>query len=277
VPLKRVSIPSPNYSSRGGSPVRLIVLHTTEGARTYQDLGAFFGRSSAQASSHVGIDDTAGVVGEYVAGSQKAWTQAKANPYSVSAEMCAFAKWAPSDWEKHPNMLKNAAAWVAEEAKAFGIPIVRLTAAQAQGGGRGICQHYDLGAAGGGHWDCGPGFPMDRVLEMAKGGGASPSGAQPPSPAPATERRVPTPGPDPARTTSAPPFPGRVLRQGVSGTDVKQWQQKMCDRGWGIVADGVYGQVSARTCKSFQAEKSLPINGEVGPETWAAAWVAAVT
>ena len=178
MPLKRISIPSPNYSSRGGSPVRLIVLHTTEGARTYEDLGAFFGRSSAQASSHVGIDDTAGVVGEYVARSQKAWTQAKANPYSVSAELCAFAKWAPSDWEKHPNMLKNAAAWVAEEAKAFGIPIVRLTAVQAQGGGRGICQHHDLGAAGGGHWDCGPGFPMDRVLEMAKGGGASPSGAR---------------------------------------------------------------------------------------------------
>jgi hypothetical protein len=265
VALKRVSIPSPNYSSRSGSPVRLIVLHTTEGARTYQDLGAFFGRSTTQASSHVGIDDTAGVVGEYVARSQKAWTQAKANPYCVSAEMCAFAKWAPSDWEKHPAMLKNAADWVAEEAKALNIPVVRLTAAQAQGGGRGICQHHDLGAAGGGHWDCGPGFPIDRVLDMARGSTPSPS----PSPAG-------PPAPRPSGGT-APPYPGRVLRQGTSGTDVTQWQQKMSERGWGIAVDGAYGPASARACKGFQAEKSLPVNGEVGPETWAATWAAPVT
>jgi Putative peptidoglycan binding domain/N-acetylmuramoyl-L-alanine amidase len=271
--LKRVSIPSPNYSSRSGAGARLIVLHTTEGARTYQDLGAFFGRSSTKASSHVGIDDTAGVVGEYVARSQKAWTQAKANPYSVSAELCAFAKWAPSDWEKHPVMLRNAADWVAEEAKALNIPLVKLTAAQAQGGGRGICQHHDLGAAGGGHWDCGPGFPMDRVLEMARGANPSSPPAPSPSPAPSPARPA-APGPSGA---SAPPYPGRALRQGISGNDVRQWQQKMSGRGWGIAVDGVYGPASARACKSFQAEKALPVNGEVGPETWAATWAAPVS
>ena len=36
--LTRVWLPSPNYSGRGGSSVRLIVLHTTEGAQTYQSL-----------------------------------------------------------------------------------------------------------------------------------------------------------------------------------------------------------------------------------------------
>jgi Putative peptidoglycan binding domain/N-acetylmuramoyl-L-alanine amidase len=271
MPLKRVSIPSPNYSGRGGSAVRLIVLHTTEGARTYQDLGAFFGRSSTQASSHVGIDDTPGVVGEYVARSQKAWTQAKANPYSVSAELCAFAKWAPSDWEKHLVMLKNAADWVAEEAKALNIPIVKLSPAQAQGSGRGVCQHHDLGAAGGGHWDCGPGFPIDTVLEMAQKGSSS-GGTPGPSPTPSTGGAG-----QPKPSATAPPYPGRVLRLGTSGADVRQWQQKMSDRGWSIAVDGVYGPVSARTCKSFQAEKSLPVNGEVGPETWAATWAALVT
>ena len=33
-----------------------------------------------------------------------------------------------------------------------------------------MCQHADLGAAGGNHWDCGPGFPMGDVLAMAMGG-----------------------------------------------------------------------------------------------------------
>jgi len=178
--LRRVSIPSPNYSGRGGVGVRLIVLHTAEGATTYQSLGAYFQNPGVQASSHVGIDDTPGTVGEYVPRSGKAWTQANANPYSVAAELCAFAAWTTANWDAHPQMLANTAAWVAEEAAALGIPLVRLTAAQAQGGGRGVCQHADLGAAGGGHWDCGPNFPIDRVIAMAQTGGTPPPTPPPP-------------------------------------------------------------------------------------------------
>jgi N-acetylmuramoyl-L-alanine amidase len=170
VTLARAWIPSPNYSSRAGTAVRLIVLHTAEGALSYQSLGNYFGSAAAQVSSHVGIDDTPGVVGEYVARGDKAWTQANANPYSVAAELCAFAAWGPTDWAAHPVMLQNAAEWVAEEAAAFGIPVVALTAEQAQDGrSKGVCQHADLGAAGGGHWDCGSSFPMAQVLDMATG------------------------------------------------------------------------------------------------------------
>jgi N-acetylmuramoyl-L-alanine amidase len=165
--LKRVWIPSPNYSSRGGATVRLIVLHTAEGARTYQSLGSFFGSSSSGVSSQVGIDDTLNTVGEYVARGNKAWTQGNANPVSTSAEMCAFAAWSASEWSKHQVMLENTATWIAEEATAFKIPIVRLNASQAQGSGRGVCQHIDLGSWGGGHVDCGPAFPMNDVLNMA--------------------------------------------------------------------------------------------------------------
>lgn len=166
--LTRVQIPSPNHSSRSGAGVRLIVLHTAEGARTFQDLGHFFANSSVQASSHCGADDTPNTVGQYVADSEKAWAVADFNSVSVNLELCAFAAWSRDEWLKHPNMLHNAAAWVAEEAQRFGLPIVKLTAAQAQGNGRGVCQHVDLGAAGGGHHDCGPGFPIDEVLSMAQ-------------------------------------------------------------------------------------------------------------
>ena len=47
VALRRVWIPSPNYSSRGGTAVRLIVVHTAEGATTYQSLGSFFANPSS--------------------------------------------------------------------------------------------------------------------------------------------------------------------------------------------------------------------------------------
>jgi hypothetical protein len=164
-------MPSPNYSSRGGATVRLIVVHTAEGARTIQELGNFFASSSSGVSSHVGIDDTAGMIGEYVKRPNKAWTQGNANPVAVSAELCAFAAWSDSEWQKHSTMLANCAQWIAEEANYFSIPLRKLTPAQAQGSSAGVCQHSDLGAWGGGHWDCGTSFPMDQVLKMAQGGG----------------------------------------------------------------------------------------------------------
>jgi hypothetical protein len=153
--------------------VRLVVLHTAEGALTYQSLGNYFASPSSGVSSHVGIDDTPGVLGEYVYRDKKAWTQGNANPYSVAAELCAFAAWSPAEWDAHPTMLENTAAWVAEECAAFGIPLRKLSAGEAQGSSAmGVCQHSDLGASGGGHWDCGPGFPIDDVLRMAAGGAA---------------------------------------------------------------------------------------------------------
>ena len=176
--LKRVWIPSPNYSSRGGASVRLVVLHTAEGARTIESLGNFFASSSAGVSSQVGADDKVNTVGEYVKRSNKSWTQGNFNPVSTSIELCGFASWSRSEWlNNHANMLDNCAKWIAEEAAYFGVPITKLSASQAQGSGRGVCQHVDLGSAGGGHHDCGSGFPMDEVLEMARGGASA--GAQP--------------------------------------------------------------------------------------------------
>jgi len=167
-PLTRKPFPSPNYSSRGGATVRLIVIHTAEGATTIESLGGWFANPSNQVSSHTGIDDTDGVIGEYVKRDGKAWTAMNANPVAVQTELCAFAKWSSAEWQQHPTMLENCARWVAEEAKFFAIPLTKLTAAQAQGSGKGICQHSDLGAWGGGHWDCGGSFPIDQVINRAK-------------------------------------------------------------------------------------------------------------
>jgi hypothetical protein len=184
MPLKRIWIPSPNYSSRGGANVRLVVIHTAEGALTIESLGSWFANPNAQCSSQVGTDDTPNTVGEYVSRANKSWTQSEFNPVATSNELCGFASWSTAEWDRHPNMLDNCAKWIAEECDHFGIPIVRLSAAEAQGSGRGVCQHVDLGSRGGGHWDCGSGFPMDRVLEMARGGAAP---TPPDTPEPITE------------------------------------------------------------------------------------------
>jgi N-acetylmuramoyl-L-alanine amidase len=175
--LTRAPIPSPNYSSRGGAPVRLIVIHTAQGALSFQELGNFFSNPGSGVSSQVGIDDTPGVVGEYVRRDYKSWCAAAFNPEATQAELCAFAEWSPAEWADHPQMLINTAAWVAEEAWYFGIPLVVLTPEQAQGGAAGVCGHGDLGQAGGGHWDPGPSFPMAAVVEAARSGaGPKPTG-----------------------------------------------------------------------------------------------------
>jgi hypothetical protein len=149
--------------------VRLIVLHTAQGPDNFADLGAYFADPASGVSSHVGIDDTPNTVGEYVQRDGKAWTASDANPVAVQAELCAFAEWDSAEWNRHPHLLANTAAWIAEEAAAFAIPIVKLSPAQAQSDGRGVCQHADLAEWGGGHWDCGPGFPIDAVLALAAG------------------------------------------------------------------------------------------------------------
>lgn len=166
--LTRKWFPSPNYSPGRSEDPRLIVIHTAEGARSIESLGRWFSNPDNDVSSHAGIDDTPKTVGIYVKRENRAWTQAGANGTAVSVELCGFANWTREEWLQHPDMLRNCADWIAEEAKFFDIPIVRLTHDEAVGSGRGVCQHSDLGAWGGGHWDCGNGFPLDLVLEMAR-------------------------------------------------------------------------------------------------------------
>jgi hypothetical protein len=164
-------MPSPCYHGRNTGGVRLIVLHTAEGATTIESLGNFFSNYNNQVSSHVGADDKLGKIGEYVTRGNAAWTAANYNNAAVQLELCGFASWSQSTWKnQHHNMLENAARWIVEESKKFDIPITRLNDSQAQSSGRGVCQHINLGSGGGGHVDCGSGFPMDYVLDLARGG-----------------------------------------------------------------------------------------------------------
>jgi peptidoglycan hydrolase-like protein with peptidoglycan-binding domain len=264
--LKRKAIPSPNYSSRGGSAVRLIVVHTAEGATTIESLGSFFANPANEVSSHVGIDDTPNTVGEYVKRANKAWTAGNANPVAVQAELCAFAKWSGSTWAAHAEMLDNCARWIAEEALEFDLPITKLSSSAAQGSGRGVCQHADLGSWGGGHWDCGDGFPLDDVLEHARdlAGMSSPA---------------PSPAPTPKPPAGVPPLHVDYFGQSHNRehADVRTWQTQMHKRGWSIDADQIYGPQSEKVCRSFQSEKGLGVDGLVGPQTWSKSWTAPVT
>lgn len=155
-----------NRSSRHGTRPSLIVLHTTEGhnrAGTSDLIGLanWFDNPAAQSSSHVGIDAEGNKV-RMVPDGEKAWTQANFNPQALSIEQVGFASKSKRFWiTRYHRGLRAVAEQVADWSIKYNIPLKHSTS-------RGVCQHSDLGAAGGGHHDCGPGYPFKYVLYWAR-------------------------------------------------------------------------------------------------------------
>lgn len=191
-------ISSPNRSRRSGKPVRLVVVHTAEGARTIEGLGGYFQLASSQASSHVGID--ASGVEQYVPYSESSWTLRSGNSISDNAELCAFAQMTREQWlseetvtfyhrvlrrnvtvDDPMEVLRRTAAWIAERCATRDIPLRKLTPAEVAEGKAGVIGHVDWtrGARDGTHTDPGDGFPWDVVMELA---GAATATATNPAP-----------------------------------------------------------------------------------------------
>lgn len=161
-PRPEISANVCNQSSRRGLKPRIIVLHTTEGHNRpgltdLNGLVRFFDNPASQASSHV-ANDAEGNDARLVPDESKAWTQAAFNAVALSIEQIGFAS--QTTWPEE--QLRNTASWIAHWSRRWDIPLVRSTT-------RGICQHIDLGAAGGGHHDCGSAYPFDRVIALARG------------------------------------------------------------------------------------------------------------
>ncbi len=83
---------------------------------------------------------------------------------------------------------------------------------------------------------------------------------------------------------------GKVAREDYTLTQIhgwiKQWQQRMKDRGWGeMKVTGVYDATTAKIVGQFEAEKKIPDSKTskgawdklIGPNVWKAAWEEPVT
>jgi hypothetical protein len=158
-----------------------------------------------------------------------------------------------------PSQIENDAQVLAWVHTTHGIP---LQSTDDPINGSGVGWHGMGGDAWGGHFDC-PGDPIKaarpqiiaRALEIL----GQPS----------------TPAPQPP-ADSGPAWPGEYLSVQspmIHDDAARQWQQRMSDRGWSITVDGWYGPSSASICRQFQQEKGLqPVDGIVGPITWASAF-----
>ncbi len=59
--------------------------------------------------------------------------------------------------------------------------------------------------------------------------------------------------------------------------ELRDWQQRMSDRGWEIMVDGLYGSDTAMVAEAFQREKGLKADRKIGKDTWYAAWTEPIT
>ena len=169
-------------SSRGGQDVIWVAVHTAEGPYdddpadpkvdpgSAQDLLAYFQRDSVRASSHAIADDDV-LLDNLVSYGRGAWTLRGGNSRSDNLELCGRAGWSRTTWLTHDGMLDNCAEWITRRAAARGWtePLVRIGAAGVAARRRGVIGHIDYteGADDGSHWDPGPGFPWDVVLDRA--------------------------------------------------------------------------------------------------------------
>lgn len=156
-----------NKSSRHGAKVDTIVLHITVsrnlvGLTDIDAVLGWFDVPVAKASAHV-INDREGHDARAVRDEDKAWACSEWNSRSVSIEQVendvnrTREQWLAGSKAQ----LENTATWVAFWSHKYGIALTHRK-------GNGVCQHSDLGYAGGGHVDCGHGYPVDWVIKRAR-------------------------------------------------------------------------------------------------------------
>lgn len=161
------------HSSRHGVRPRLIVVHSTQGAnlpnsiKDLVGLGAYFDSTygTSRASSSTVAVDNDGFSARYVRDSDKAWTQAYYNPWSLSIECIGVAN--VTDWSTL--MYKEVARWIAFWCDRWDIrPYKGLVTRDGRIVRDGIIRHSELGQLGGNHGDPGSKFDLAECNSRAR-------------------------------------------------------------------------------------------------------------
>jgi len=157
-----------------GRKIRLIVLHTMENPEkpcAAKNVAEWFaGPTSPTASAHYLVDTADTFQG--VRDCDVAYHAPGANNDGIGVEHAGYAKQSASDWQDTASQMivKRSATLVKRLAKAYAVPMVRLSAEDIKAGKAGLCGHVDVSQAyGGTHWDPGPGFVWQQYLRLLWG------------------------------------------------------------------------------------------------------------
>ena len=157
-----------NFSSRRGVRPRLFVMHYTvspnrPGWGDVNAIAGLFDRPAFSASSHY-IIDSEGHCLYIVRESDKAWTQATANPVSISIEVINSGK---EGRLAGPAGLAKIGRVVADSTRRWEIPLRVGKVSGCRVVQAGVVDHRALGPCGGGHVDVSP-YTIAPVLAAAK-------------------------------------------------------------------------------------------------------------
>lgn len=161
---------SAKSSSRGGSPVTLIAVHTNEGDNPAfettdhraENLAAWM--DGQPVSYHKIVDDDSVV--NYVPDVRMSWALRSGNSRSLNVCFIGRAAWTRGEWLQHDRMLRMGGDIVRNWSIIHGIPARKLTPEQVNRDQRGVIGHWDwtIGKRDGSHTDPGPGFPWDLFM-----------------------------------------------------------------------------------------------------------------
>lgn len=168
-----------NHGGPRTQPIDWIVVHDTEG-ETALSAARWFVQPLAIGDG--GPGSTQVVVGEdgcyrtlpddvvpYGAGFH-------ANARGLHVELSGHSTYSRDQWMSRATTLRRAAAWLASWSRDYGVPLRYVDAKGLLAGERGVTTHREVSRAwpsDTNHQDPGPNFPMDYLLDLAGGNGAS--------------------------------------------------------------------------------------------------------
>ncbi|MBI4647078.1 MAG: N-acetylmuramoyl-L-alanine amidase [Bacteroidia bacterium] len=114
-------VASPNYSSRGGTAISAVVMHTVQGS--YAGCISWFQNPDASASTHYVVRSSDGQLTQMVYEADKAWHVTTQNPYTVGYE---HEGWVDDPSWYTPAMYQSSADLTRDICMAYGINTLRM-------------------------------------------------------------------------------------------------------------------------------------------------------
>ena len=166
--VRRPPFVQDHVPTHGTRDAKFITLHTTEGIGTVESYAAYFRRTADELGSSFLVEQK-GRVGIYVATlDQRTYHVKGHNSDMIGIEQAGFARTSRNDWlTKYRRQLMATAwtiAWLCDE---LSIPCILAANNKRQMlHTKGVLQHSQV--PGNDHTDCGPGYPIDQVMEWAQ-------------------------------------------------------------------------------------------------------------
>lgn len=177
-PIEKSSVPVLDWTQRFGfgrprntANIRNIVIHVTVNAPGTPAENVADYQIRSRSGSYHELTDTS--IKHLKANTDDWFTWSSGNKGNEIGLHRSFVMWGTetrADWLRFEKMLREAAKRDAQWCRTYGIPPVKLTAADLRAGRKGFAGHLETGQAWGGtdHVDPGKGFPWDVYLRFVR-------------------------------------------------------------------------------------------------------------